>query len=151
MAASSDRSQTERGFATTTNRAQVQPAAEARNGPTRLKAFELVRNSVYTVGALFFVAIAGVVVVGFTGGDASTISTMLTAVTGVIGALVGAYFGVQVGNEGRQQVEERAEERRRDAEERLNKALAMLPQEDAAVVLGMESPRSEPREQEEPE
>ena len=152
MAASGDRSQTERGFATTTNRAQVQPAAEARNGPTRLKAFELVRNSVYTVGALFFVAIAGVVVVGFTGGgDTSTISTMLTAVTGVIGALVGAYFGVQVGNEGRQQVEERAEERRRDAEERLNKALAMLPQEDAAVVLGMESPRSEPREQEEPE
>ena len=65
--------------------------------------------------------------------------------------MVGAYFGVQVGNEGREQVEERAEERRRDAEERLNKALAMLPQEDAAVVLGMESPRSEPREQEEPE
>jgi len=148
VAAPSDRSQTERGFATTTKSAQAQPVAEAQTGPTRLKAFELVRNSVYTVGALFFVAIAGAVVVGFTGGEASTISAMLTAVTGVIGSLVGAYFGVQVGNEGRQQVEERAEERRRDAEERLNKALGMLPREDAAAVLGMELPRSEPKEEE---
>jgi hypothetical protein len=117
-------------------------AARVRDDTTRLQTFRLVRNSVYTVGVLFSLGIAGTVVVGFTGGDASTVSAMLTAVTGVIGSLVGAYFGVQLGSEGRQQVEERAEGRRRDAEETLNRALAMLSREDAARVLGMELPRS---------
>ena len=116
--------------------------ARVRDDTTRLQTFRLVRNSVYTVGVLFALGIAGTVVVGFTGGDASTVSAMLTAVTGVIGSLVGAYFGVQLGSEGRQQVEERAEGRRRDAEETLNRALAMLSREDAARVLGMELPRS---------
>ena len=116
--------------------------ARVRDDNTRLQTFRLVRNSVYTVGVLFSLGIAGTVVVGFTGGDASTVSAMLTAVTGVIGSLVGAYFGVQLGSEGRQQVEERAEGRRRDAEETLNRALAMLSREDAASVLGMELPRS---------
>jgi hypothetical protein len=117
-------------------------ARVVRDDTTRLQTFRLVRNSVYTVGVLFSLGIAGTVVVGFTGGDASTVSAMLTAVTGVIGSLVGAYFGVQLGSEGRQQVEERAEGRRRDAEEMLNRALAMLSREDAARVLGMELPRS---------
>jgi hypothetical protein len=117
-------------------------AARVRDDTTRLQTFRLVRNSVYTVGVLFSLGIAATVVVGFTGGDASTVSAMLTAVTGVIGSLVGAYFGVQLGSEGRQQVEERAEGRRRDAEETLNRALAMLSREDAARVLGMELPRS---------
>jgi hypothetical protein len=120
----------------------AEPARVVRDDTTRLQTFRLVRNSVYTVGVLFALGIAGTVVVGFTGGDASTVSAMLTAVTGVIGSLVGAYFGVQLGSEGRQQVEERAEGRRRDAEETLNRALAMLSREDAARVLGMELPRS---------
>jgi hypothetical protein len=123
-------------------RTTAESAARVRDDTTRLQTFRLVRNSVYTVGVLFSLGIAGTVVVGFTGGDASTVSAMLTAVTGVIGSLVGAYFGVQLGSEGRQQVEERAEGRRRDAEEMLNRALAMLSREDAARVLGMELPRS---------
>jgi hypothetical protein len=73
-------------------------------------------------------------------GDAPTIATMLTAVTGVIGSLVGAYFGIQVGNQGRQQVEARAERRRQGAEDKLNRALAVLPPEAATAVVGMDMP-----------
>jgi hypothetical protein len=72
---------------------------------------------------------------------------MLTAVTGVIGSLVGAYFGIQAGNQGRQQVEERAEGQRQDAETILHKALGLLDREDAATVLDMELPEGARRPQ----
>ncbi len=115
---------------------------------TRLeRGYRLVMNSVYLVGALFGVAIIGIGVMAIIGGDTATIAAMLTAVTGVIGSLVGAYFGIQVGNEGRQQVEDRAEQvegraegRRQDAEEVARRALAVLSREDAAAVLGMDLP-----------
>ena len=142
MTQSSSQRQPGQIIADTRTTAAESAARVVRDDTTRLQTFRLVRNSVYTVGVLFSLGIAGTVVVGFTGGDASTVSAMLTAVTGVIGSLVGAYFGVQLGSEGRQQVEERAEGRRRDAEETLNRALAMLSREDAARVLGMELPRS---------
>jgi hypothetical protein len=150
---------TQRGDATTTTpvpeavpedtpapRQATQPPGESRGtdetGRT-VQGFYLVRNSIYTVGALFVVGMIGAVVVGYTGGDASTISAMLTAVTGVIGSLVGAYFGIQVGNAGRQETEERVEGRRQDAQETLNKALAVLPREDAAAVLDVDLPERE--------
>ena len=68
---------------------------------------------------------------------------MLTTVTGVIGSLIGAYFGIQMSNAGRQETEERAEGRRQDAQETLNKALAVLARENAATILNIDLPRTE--------
>jgi hypothetical protein len=125
------------------NEKQPAPDESSSSDVQTKQGFELVKTSVYVVGGLFLAAMIGVV--GFTNGDASTISAMLTAVTGVIGSLVGAYFGIQVGNQGRQEVEERAEGRRQGAEDTLNKALAVLPPEEGAMVLGMDMPSGRPQ------
>jgi hypothetical protein len=112
------------------------------------RGYRLVMNSVYVVGVLFAIALIGMGVLAGFGVRTGVVSAMLTAVTGVIGSLVGAYFGIQVGNQGRQQVEERAqqaesiaEDRRHEAEVVARRALAVVPQENAAAVLG-DSPLS---------
>jgi hypothetical protein len=82
------------------------------------RGFRLVMNSVYVVLALFVIALIGMGVLAGFGLKSGVVSAMLTAVTGVIGSLVGAYFGIQVGSEGRQQVEDGAERSRQQAEDR---------------------------------
>jgi hypothetical protein len=82
------------------------------------RGFRLVMNSVYVVLALFVIALIGMGVLAGFGVKSGVVSAMLTAVTGVIGSLVGAYFGIQVGSEGRQQVEDGAERSRQQAEDR---------------------------------
>jgi hypothetical protein len=118
------------------------------------RGFRLVMNSVYVVLALFVIALIGMGVLAGFGLKSGVVSAMLTAVTGVIGSLVGAYFGIQVGSEGRQQVEDGAERSRQQAEDRAERiesraekareeaeavarrALAKVHPEDAAAVLG---------------
>ena len=118
------------------------------------RGFRLVMNSVYVVVVLFVIALIGMWVLAGVGVKSGVVSAMLTAVTGVIGSLVGAYFGIQVGSEGRQQVEDGAERSRQQAEDRAERiesraerareeaeavarrALAKVHPEDAAAVLG---------------
>jgi hypothetical protein len=61
---------------------------------------------------------------------AADVSTALAPVTGVVGTLVGAYFGVQVGAAGK----EKAEEKRERSEAEAKAALAALPPEEAKAV-----------------
>jgi hypothetical protein len=118
------------------------------------RGYRLVMNSVYVVGVLFIIALIGMGVMAGFGVKSGVVSAMLTAVTGVIGSLVGAYFGIQVGTQGRQQVEDGAERSRQQAEDRAERiesraekareeaeavarrALAKVHPEDAAAVLG---------------
>jgi hypothetical protein len=61
---------------------------------------------------------------------APDVSTALAPVTGVVGTLVGAYFGVQVGAAGK----EKAEDARAKSEEEAKAALAALPPDQAEAV-----------------
>ena len=61
---------------------------------------------------------------------AADVSTALAPVTGVVGTLVGAYFGVQVGSAGK----ERAEDAREKSEQEAKAALAALPPDRAEAV-----------------
>ena len=54
-------------------------------------------------------------------------------ITGVIGTVVGAYFGVQMGSEGKQ----KSEAARDKAEEKATKLAAVAPAGDAKEVLGI--------------
>jgi hypothetical protein len=88
------------------------------------------------------VVIAGLVVVALTFfaaliafDKASSVSTALAGVTGVIGTIVGAYFGVQVGSEGKA----RADENARVATNQLTQA-----NEKAAAVATLVPPQDAP-------
>ncbi len=54
--------------------------------------------------------------------DASDVATAVSSAVGVIGTLVGAFFGVQVGSAGK----EKAEEKRVQAEDRLHRSEAQV-------------------------
>jgi hypothetical protein len=76
---------------------------------------------------------------------AADVSTALAPVTGVVGTIVGAYFGVQAGASGKETTERSADARvaqadqARQAAERDAKALvAVAPAELATRVLGMD-------------
>jgi hypothetical protein len=97
------------------------------------RGYRLVMNSVYVVGVLFVIALIGMEVMSGFGVKSGVVSAMLTAVTGVIGSLVGAYFGIQVGTEGRQQVEDRAE-RTEDRAERAREEAEAVARRALAVV-----------------
>ena len=62
---------------------------------------------------------------------AADVSTALAPVTGVVGTLVGAYFGVQVGAAGK----DKAEAARDKADETAKAALGALPEAKAEAVL----------------
>jgi hypothetical protein len=64
---------------------------------------------------------------------AEDVSTALAPITGVIGTVVGAYFGVQVGASGK----EDAEAARTNAENEAKKLAAVAPAAAAAYVLGI--------------
>ena len=67
-------------------------------------------------------------------GAANDVVTVVGSVTGVIGTIVGAFFGLQAGAAGK----EKAEAARKDAEEKALKLASALQPEVAAKILGMQ-------------
>jgi phage tail tape-measure protein len=67
---------------------------------------------------------------------AQQVSTALAPITGVVGTIVGAYFGVQVGSSGQEQVESA----RAKAEDQAKALAAVAPSEAAVAVLGVPVP-----------
>jgi uncharacterized membrane protein YbhN (UPF0104 family) len=63
--------------------------------------------------------------------EAADVSTALAPVTGVVGTIVGAYFGVQAGAAGK----DKAEEERAQATELAHHALGALPEDKAEKVM----------------
>jgi uncharacterized protein YacL len=86
----------------------------------------------------FWIVIAGfTVVLGifitaiFKWNTASDIAAVVSSSTGVIGTIVGAYFGVQVGSAGR----DKAESAREEAEDKVVRLVAALQPDIAEKIL----------------
>jgi hypothetical protein len=80
-------------------------------------------------GLAVILAAFGAALVAFS--EAADVSTALAPVTGVVGTIVGAYFGVQAGAAGK----EKAEEERAHATELAHHALGALPEDKAEEVM----------------
>jgi hypothetical protein len=109
--------------------------------PDQLRAVNGVRV-VYAGFAVVLVAFVVAVVAYAAAGD---VSTALAPVTGVVGALVGAYFGVQVGSQGKEATErqadarvQRAEAARLESERDAKLLAAVAPPDLAAQVLNVD-------------
>lgn len=76
----------------------------------------------------------GVAVLAFS--NASGVSTALAPITGVVGTLVGAYFGVQAGASGKKD----AENARAKAEHQVKQLAVVAPKEEGAEILGVDLP-----------
>lgn len=71
---------------------------------------------------------------------ASDIVAIVGLFTSVLGTLVGAFFGLQVGTAGREKDQQAAREATQDArraEGLAQRALAMMPPEQARMVMGL--------------
>jgi hypothetical protein len=68
---------------------------------------------------------------------AADVSTALAPVTGIVGTIVGAYFGVQVGSQGRQQ----AEATTARAQEQVTRLAAAADPARVAEILRSDEPR----------
>jgi hypothetical protein len=98
----------------------------------------------------FAILIAAFLVTVFHYPTAGDVSTALAAITGTIGTIIGAYFGVQAGSAGGQRAATLAENARRDAEVSRAKAqdvavrMAAIadPTQAAAVMDKISSPPS---------
>jgi hypothetical protein len=91
-----------------------------------------------SVGAALTVAIVGLVVPGslvvllvLRDWQANEIATVIGLFTGLVGTMVGAFLGVQVGAVGKQE----AIEARKEAEAVTRRALATMPAAEAAKIL----------------
>jgi hypothetical protein len=95
------------------------------------------------LGVLVVIAGLAVILIGFVlavlhyhvAGDAAT---ALASITGVIGTIVGAYFGVQVGSQGKAS----AEAARTHAENQAKALATVAPKADAAAIVGLPVPPS---------
>lgn len=73
------------------------------------------------------------------GQAASDVALVLAAVTGTVGAIVGAYFGVQVGSAGKEQSDAQAIkmlDRLTREKDKAQMLAAALPKDDAMGILG---------------
>jgi hypothetical protein len=99
------------------------------------------------------IVVLGILVVGGlaalallrTSGDSDAMVSALTAGTGVIGTLVGAFLGLKLGTEDKGRVADQAEEYRRQSDQ-LVRALAVLPPEQAQAVFSQVDEPSAPGE-----
>jgi len=66
---------------------------------------------------------------------AGEVATVVGSITGVVGTMVGAFFGVHVGSAGK----EKAEQDRKDAEDKALRLASALPPEIATKILGFSS------------
>ena len=92
----------------------------------------------YQVRYGFAVVVIGLILVAFIFGialvrwsSASDVSTVVSSATGVVGTLVGAFFGVQVGSAGK----DKSDAARKEAEDRALHFAAALSPDEAAKVL----------------
>lgn len=102
------------------------PATGGPSGPETIKA----KYGIVVVLAGLAVILVAFIVALARYDKAADVSTALAPVTGIVGTLVGAYFGVQVGSEGKA----RAEEARSRSEEQAKAALGALPPETAESI-----------------
>jgi uncharacterized membrane protein len=63
--------------------------------------------------------------------EASDVTAVVGAFTGLVGTVVGAFFGAQIGSAGK----EKAEKARKEAEEKAFRIAALLPPEKAKSVI----------------
>jgi hypothetical protein len=85
---------------------------------------------VVVVGLTTVAAAFGLAVLHYT--KSSDVSTALAPLTGVVGTIVGAYFGLQVGSQGTAA----SEARRARADDQAKALAAVAPPEDALRILG---------------
>jgi hypothetical protein len=95
----------------------------------------LVAGAITAVSVLDLTAVIVTTVGGGGTVDANSISAMLATGTGVIGTLVGSFLGLRVGQQGREEAQERAEASRHEAERVLWAALAYVPPDKAEEIL----------------
>ena len=69
----------------------------------RSKAIKVVGGLVAVLGGLFVVLVISVLAIAVVSGDTGQIATIAAASFGVVGTIVGAYFGVKVGTDQSQQ------------------------------------------------
>jgi hypothetical protein len=72
--------------------------------------------------------------------EVKDVTAIVGAVSGTIGTLVGAYFGVQVGAAGKEKAEaarDKAEAQRQDAQAQITRLAAMMAPETAARILNI--------------
>jgi uncharacterized protein YacL len=104
--------------------------------PTAAESAELVRArygvTVVLAGLVVTLVAFGLTLLAFD--KAGSVSAALSPITGVIGTIVGAYFGVQVGASGKAE----SEAARSKAEDDAKKLAAVAPPEAAMAVLGAE-------------
>jgi uncharacterized protein YacL len=123
------------------------PAAQASvlsNSPAALASADASADTERAkLGVLVVIAGLAVILIGFVlavlhyhvAGDAAT---ALASITGVVGTIVGAYFGVQVGSQGKAS----AEAARTHAENQAKALATVAPKADAAAILGLPVPPS---------
>jgi hypothetical protein len=125
-------------------------ASSGRKGPSRKPWWENVLSSrsgedaaalrarygvLVVLAGLAVILVAFVITVIVFEPEVGDVSTALAPITGVIGTIVGAYFGVQVGGAGKEQ----AEAARDKAEDQAKILAAVAPPAAAAAVLGYAS------------
>jgi hypothetical protein len=124
-------------------RPAMRPSEEGREGttPTTTTAVEEIDRLRLRYG--FWIIITGFALVAiitmlsiFRWAEVTSVATVVGAVASLVGTVVGAFFGVQVGGVGK----ERAEAARERSEELTRTALSMLPPE-AAEQLRLEMNR----------
>lgn len=97
------------------------------------------RYGVYVVTVGLLVILAGFVLAVLHYSDAGSVSTALAPITGVVGTIVGAYFGVQVGSQGKAE----SDSARTQAENQAKALAAVAPADLATSVLGLSTSPSE--------
>jgi len=89
--------------------------------------------------SVLLVVIAGLVVVliGYlvTKVPEANTGTTLTAFLGVVGTIVGAFFGIKVGAAGGERIAEKAEQKREKAEKMLNFVHGLLPKSEFESLM----------------
>jgi len=107
---------------------------ERRTSEQRLLTSSLiiVTVGIFVVGGL--VALALFRIQGAAGANVDAMVSTLTAGTGVIGTLVGAFLGLKLGTEDKGRVQDQAEQYRQQTD-RLMRAIAVLPEAQARAVL----------------
>jgi hypothetical protein len=94
---------------------------------TRLK------YGVWVILAGFGVAFFAVLAAIWKMTDATSIAGVVASLTGMVGTVIGAFFGFHAGASGREQ----AEAERNDAVDKLTKMAAVAPEDKAASILGL--------------
>jgi hypothetical protein len=101
----------------------AQTAAQEQDDMMRLRyGFWIILVGIGTVAVLFLALIIDIAVMKYEG-ETSDMAAILSSAIGVIGTLVGTFFGHQLGSAGK----ERAEASRQEAQKSTMVALTMLP------------------------